>query len=249
VNRAFLSRRPDESRRRRIERGTAGAAVLAVAVAGVLAVAAPPDAEQGQWQRLMYLHVPAAWTAFLAFGVVAVASAVQLCRADLRADRYAAAAAEAGVVTTGVTLVVGSVWARATWGTWWAWDPRLVSTAGLFLSYLACLGVRGCTDQPRRAARWAAIIGLLGFAEVPVVYMSVRWWRTLHQQPTFLAAGGGSAPIAGGMLLALVASLVAFLLALCWWLLYRVRRLEAAALSDALATPISLAGGPRAARR
>lgn len=230
-----MSERRDESRRRRVERAVGLAALLTAGVAVALAVLAPPDAVQGQWQRLMYVHVPAAWTAFTAFAVVALASAVQLCRVDLRADRYAAATAEAGVVATGLTLIVGSIWGRATWGTWWAWDPRLVSTAGLFLTYLGCLGVRGCTDQPRRAARWAAVVGLVGFTEVPVVYLSVRWWRTLHQQPTFLAPGGGAPPIDSRMAAALAAAVLAFLLGLVWWVLYRVRRLELTAMSDALA--------------
>jgi heme exporter protein C len=200
----------------------------------VLAVAAPPDAVQGQWQRLMYLHVPAAWTGFLAFAIVAGAGAVQLFRSDLRADRYALAATEAGVAATGLTLASGSLWGHATWGTWWAWDPRLVTTAGLFLTYLGCLGVRGLTADPRRAARLAAVWGLIGSVEVPVVYLSVRWWRTLHQQPTFLAPGGGPPQIDPAMAAALAAAVVAFQLTLLWWLLHRVRRLELCALCATL---------------
>lgn len=199
------------------------AALMAVSVAGILAAMAPPDQMQGDWERLMYLHVPTAWTAFVAFGVVAMCSAGYLISRQDRWDRCAAAAGEVGLACTALTLAVGAVWAHAVWGTWWAWDPRLVSTATLLCVYLAHAGVRALSPLPARAARLAAMIGIVGFADVPIVYFSVRWWRSLHQQQTFLAPDGGPPPIDAAMMRALSASLVAVLLVAAWAFLRRLR--------------------------
>lgn len=148
---------------------------------------APTDAVQGSAQRLMYLHVPAAWTGYLAFAVVLVASLGYLLRPELRFDRYAAAAAEVGVAATAVAIAAGSVWGRAVWGVWWAWDPRLVSTALLLIVYIGYLAVRRLGDDAHRNARRAAAVGIAAFGLVPVVHFSVVWWRSLHQPATLLA--------------------------------------------------------------
>lgn len=187
----------------------AAAGVGATMVLGL--VIAPPDAVQGQAQRLMYLHVPAAWLAYAAFGVTLVASAYYLLRRDLRADRLAQAAAELGVGMTALTIVMGSLWAKPIWGVWWAWDARVITTVILLLIYIGYLGVRGLSDEPHLNARRSAVIGILGFLDVPVVHFSVLWWRTLHQPPT-LATPSGSPPIAAIMLVTLLTSLVAFTL-------------------------------------
>jgi heme exporter protein C len=179
-----------------------GSAVIAV-------VLAPADAVQGQWQRLMYLHVPAAWLAYLCFAGVLVASCFQLRRPASRLPaRWGRAAAELGVAATGVTLLAGSIWGHAVWGVWWAWDARLVSTAVMFLVYLAYLALRWTDGRlPGRAATW---VGVIGFAIVPVVHFSVIWFTTLHQQATLLAPPTKAPPIDPRMAVALGLSVLAF---------------------------------------
>jgi heme exporter protein C len=158
--------------------------VAVVALAGAQAfgfLASPPDRDMGHLQKIMYVHVPAAWIAMIAFFAVFVASLLYLWRRQQRYDLFAAAAAEVGLVLTGLTLALGSIWGRPTWGVWWTWDPRLTSTAILFMIYAGYVALRGFTDEPERRARWSAAIGILAFLNVPIVYMSVRWWRSLHQ--------------------------------------------------------------------
>ena len=201
----------------------AGAAVAALLVLGLWI--APEDAVQGQAQRLMYLHVPAAWVAYLAFAVVLVASVGYLWRRNLRWDAHAQAAAELGAGLTALTLALGSLWGRPVWGVWWAWDPRLVSTAVLFLVYVGYLGIRGLSADRHVNARRAAVIGVLGFVEVPIVHFSVLWWRSLHQPPTLLQPN--AAPIAAPMLAALVTGLLAFTLLAVWVYLRRLDQLTA----------------------
>ena len=166
----------------------------ALALAGVATlvwmalVVAPPDAVQGDAQRLMYLHVPAAWLAYLAYFVTAVASALYLIpkTRSLRWDALAGSSAEIGVVFTALTIVNGSLWARPVWGIWWTWDARLVTTAVLFFLYLGYLALRRVPGAAQVRARRSAIVAIIAFADVPVVHLSVIWWRTLHQQPTVL---------------------------------------------------------------
>jgi heme exporter protein C len=141
----------------------------------------PPDRDMGHLQKIMYVHVPAAWTSMIAFFLVFVSSLLYLGRRDERYDLFAAAAAEVGVIMTALTLVLGSIWGRPTWGVWWTWDPRLTTTAILFTIYAGYLALRAFVEEPERRARWSAAIGILAFLNVPIVYMSVRWWRTLHQ--------------------------------------------------------------------
>jgi heme exporter protein C len=218
----------------------AAAAVTAVA-AGVLGlVIAPPDGVQGEAQRLMYVHVPAAWLAYLSFTVVLVASVAYLVRRDPRWDRRAQAAAELGVGMTALTLALGSLWGRPVWGTWWVWDPRLVTTAVLLLVYLGYLSVRGLSDDRAAGARRAAAVGIIGFVDIPVVHFSVVWWRTLHQPPTLLSPD--PAPIDPRMLAALLTALLAFTLAGLWVVR---RRLRALAAADAEATVPAAVPGQR----
>lgn len=214
------------SRRRRGRAGRAlglAALVWAAALLVMGLLVAPPDAVQGQSQRLMYLHVPAAWTAFAAFGVVAACSLAQLLGGGRRTWAVAGAAAELGVAMTGLTLAEGSIWGHATWGVWWAWDPRLVSTAVLFLAYVVYLAGRSLADADPSARRRVAVVGAASAVLVPVVHFSVLWWRSLHQPPTLLAPSLHP-PIAPVMLAALLVGVVAFSLAGGW---YVVRRTEA----------------------
>jgi heme exporter protein C len=160
------------------------AALVVLALFGLWG--APPDAVQGDAQRLMYLHVPAAWVAYLAFGVTAIASALWLWprTRSMVWDRIAGASAELGVVFTALTLVLGSLWGRPVWGVWWAWDARLVTTAVLLFLYLGYLALRRVPAAPEARAKRCAIAALIAFVDVPIVHFSVTWWRTLHQQAT-----------------------------------------------------------------
>lgn len=162
--------------------GAALTLMLIGSAIGLFVVAA--DAEQGEVQRLMYVHVPAAWTAFVAFFLVFIGSVLYLVQRDHRADRFAAACAEVGVVFIALTLATGMLWGKPTWGVWWTWDPRLTTTALLLAVFVGYLAIRGFSDDPDRRARWSAVVGILGFIQVPIVYLSVVWWRTLHQPPS-----------------------------------------------------------------
>ncbi len=160
--------------------GIAGLVLLAAAQAyGVLT--SPPDRDMGHLQKIMYVHVPVAWNAMLAFLVVALASLRYLWKGRLADDLLAASAAEVGMLLTGLTLAAGMIWGKPTWGIWWTWEPRLTSTAVLFFMFVAYLILRSFVDDAERRAQWSAVVGLLGALNVPIVYMSVRWWRTLHQ--------------------------------------------------------------------
>lgn len=212
------------------------AALVAAAAAAVLGLGvAPPDRVQGQAQRLMYVHVPSAWTAYCAFGVVALASLVVLLgKGGRRWDAAARAGAELGVGMTALTIVEGSLWGHSAWGVWWTWDPRLVTTALLLVIYLGYLAVRALPGPRLVARRRAAIAGLVCVAWIPVVHMSVLWWRSLHQPPTLLRPDL-NAPIAAPMLVALLVALVAFMLGGAWFVLHRVDQL--APQSRPLAVP------------
>ncbi len=204
----------------------AAAALLAVGIAA--AMLAPPDRFQGNLQRLMYVHVPAAWLAYLAFGVTLVGSAGWLWRRTPGWDRLAAAAAELGVVFTGLTLVLGSIWGKPVWGVWWTWDPRLVTTALLFFVYLGYLALRRAIVDREARARRSAVLGVVAFVQVPIVHLSVVWWRSLHQPPTVLRPGDPT--IDHRMLAALLLNVVAF--TALFALLLR-RRVELASLEEA----------------
>ena len=171
------------------------AVVAFVAVAAAVSVGlfvVPPDRLQGQVQRIMYVHVPSAWIAYLAFFVTFVASIRYLWRKDLGADRLAASSAEIGLVFTGVAIATGAIWGKATWGVWWDWDPRLTTTALLFLIFAGYVLVRASVVDRVARARACAVIGIVGFANVPIVHFSVLWWRSLHQPPTVIRPGDPS---------------------------------------------------------
>jgi heme exporter protein C len=211
------------------------AALIALAASAVVSLAVvPPDAEQGNVQRLMYIHVPAAWLAYLSFTVVFVASIAYLKTKRTRWDRLAAASAEVGVLFTALTIVLGSLWGKPVWGTWWTWDPRLTTTAILLLIYVGYLAVRRLPDNPARRARWAAVVGIVGFVDIPIVQLSVVWWRGLHQGPSVrLLQAPTIAPV---MLAALLVGVLAFTLTYLYLVVLRLRvgRLEERVLAEAL---------------
>jgi heme exporter protein C len=196
-------------------------ALLAVLVGLYLAlVYVPPDTLQGDVQRIMYIHVPTAWVAFFAFFVVFLASIVYLWKRLPEADRLAYASAEIGVLFTALTLIDGSIWGKPTWGTWWTWDARLTTTAILFVIYVGYLMLRSFVDEPERRARFSALVGIVGFIDVPIIYLSVLWFRTLHQPPS-IQRGGASMPDA--MLFTLLFNFGAYTLVYLFFLVKRVR--------------------------
>lgn len=142
---------------------------------------APPDRMMGDVYRILFVHVPSAWMAMLLFFLSFVGSLLYLLRRKMRWDRLANSAAEIGVVLTGLALALGSIWGRPTWGVWWTWDPRLTTTALLFIMYAGYLIMRQLLDDPEKRAKFSSVLGLLIFLNVPIVYLSVRWWRSLHQ--------------------------------------------------------------------
>jgi len=202
----------------------AGAAILAAfVVAQVVGVMiSPAEAGMGHLQKIMYVHVPAAWSAFLAFGLVFAFSIAYLLQRKESQDLLAASAAEVGVVLTGLTLALGSIWGKPTWGVWWTWDPRLTSTAVLFVIFVGYLALRAFVEDSQQRARWAAAVGILGFLNVPIVYMSVRWWRTLHQPSSSPATV--DAPYVWGLRMNAVA--FAILAGYLIWRRYQVARVE-----------------------
>jgi heme exporter protein C len=207
-------------------------ALLAVMVGLYLAFFyAPPDALQGDVQRIMYVHVPTAWVAFFAFFVVFLASIVYLWKRLPEADRLAYASAEIGVLFTALTLIDGSIWGKPTWGTWWTWDARLTTTAILFVIYVGYLMLRSFIDEPERRARLSALVGIVGFIDVPIIYMSVLWFRTLHQPPS-IQRGGASMPDA--MLFTLLFNFGAYTLVYLFFLVKRVRIESLQAILDTL---------------
>ena len=193
-------------------------ALVAMLVGSYVGLAVvPADAAQGNVQRLMYVHVPAAWLAFLAFFVVFVMSVLYLIQRDERWDRVAASSAEIGVVFTVVTLLLGMMWGKPTWGVYWTWDPRLTTTAILLSIYVGYGALRSFADDGEKRARWSAIVGVIGFANVPIVYMSVTWWRTLHQPPS------SPRSVAPDILWTLMLNLAAFTLVYLYLMVRRVR--------------------------
>jgi heme exporter protein C len=202
--------------------------MLTALVAGLVV---PPDAVQGDLQRIMYVHVPSAWLAYLAFAVTLIASVAYLVTKRLEWDRRAGASAEVGVVFTGLALATGMIWGKPVWGVWWTWDARLVLTAAMFFVYLAYLALRRSVDDPVVRGRRTAVFGIVAALQIPLVHFSVIWWRSLHQPPTVLRPG--EPQIDPPLLFALVMAVVAF--TVLYAALTR-RRVELAAAEDRLLT-------------
>ena len=168
---------------------------------------APEDLAQGPVQRVFYPHVGSAWVAALAFFVVFVSSIAYLVTRDLKWDSRAAASAEVGLLFTSGTLVLGMIWGKSFWGTYWTWDPRLTSVLVLWLLYLAYTALRAYVAEPTRRARFSSVLGIVAFLDVPIIYFSVKWWRTQHPQ---LVIEGGKAAMPTPMLQTLIFGTVAF---------------------------------------
>lgn len=174
--------------------GLIAAALIAVGL--TLGWAAPPDYQQGETVRIMFIHVPAAWLGSFAYLCLGGASFISLIFRHTLADMAAVACAPLGAAFTALALVTGSLWGRPMWGTWWVWDARLTSVLVLFLFYLGYLALRAALDDETKAARAAAILALVGLINLPVVHYSVVWWNSLHQGASvFRAEGSALAPV------------------------------------------------------
>jgi len=189
----------------------------------------PTESTMGVVQRIFYIHVPAAWVAFMAFGIVALVSAIYLWLGDDRLDMAAASAAEGGLFFTAVVLVTGPLWGKVAWGTWWSWEPRLTFTLLLFFLYLGYFLVRKATTNPEQGKKFAAVVGIVGAADIPLIHISVKWLRSLHPEPVVMNPDGPT--LDSQMLITLFVSLGAFTLLFAGLFLarYAVARLDYAA--------------------
>jgi len=206
-------------------------ALVAVVAASLNALfLVPADVNQGDAQRIMYVHVPSAWLGYLSFGVTALAGIGYLWKRDLRLDAIAVAGAEIGVMFTAFAIWGGMMWGKPVWGVFWQWeDPRLTTTALLLALYLGYLLFRRLTDDPHRRAARAAVVGIVAAVDIPIVHFSVEWWRGLHQGPTFGSPDKLLHPAAPALfVIALVGMVVAFTLAWAWLMIrrYQLARIE-----------------------
>lgn len=157
-----------------------GVALLAVGSYIGLFVA-PTESYMGDVYRIMYVHVPTAWNALLAFTFAFGAALAFLLRADLRWDARHEAGLEVGTALAGLLCLQGAIWAKPTWGVWWDWDPRLTTTAVMFFAFVGILALRRFVEDPVKRATWSAVATIVAYVDVPIVYFSVRWWNSLHQ--------------------------------------------------------------------
>ena len=226
------------------EKAALGAVALMVLAGAAIFFYAPTDYLQGVVQRIFYLHVSSAIAAYGCFAVVLVGGIVYLRKETPEADRVARAGAVVGVVFTTITLVMGMLWAKPIWGTFWTWDARLTSTLVLWIIYAGYLLVRRMADPGRQAARLAAVVGIFGFIDVPIVHFSVTWWRTQHPGP--IVVNDALPPeMLGTFLFTLACTLV--LAAVFIGIRYRIETLLDAKLHTSAPAPIIPAGEPEAA--
>jgi heme exporter protein C len=220
------------------------AAVLTLAVGLFWSlIVAPPDYQQGDTVRIMYVHVPAAWMALSVYLFVAVASAVALVWRHPLAEVGARAAAPIGAAFTFVCLATGSLWGRPMWGTWWVWDARLTSVLILFFLYLGYIALANAFDDPSRGGRAAAVLALVGVVNLPIIKFSVDWWNTLHQPASVMRIGGPRIDVS--MLAPLLIMALGFTLLFAVLLMVRMRT----ALNERKAMALRLnAGAMRAPR-
>jgi heme exporter protein C len=172
---------------------------------------APPEAMMGDVYRIIYVHVPSAWMALVAFTTCFVASLVYLLKGSFAADALAEAAAEVGVLFATLLLITGSLWGRPTWGVYWTWDPRLTTAAIMWLAFTGYLALRRFVDVPEKRATWASVVAIIIFVDIPIVWFSVKWWNSLHQLQS------SPKTVDSPMVLALRMNAFAFLAVLVWF--------------------------------
>jgi heme exporter protein C len=204
--------------------GWFGAAAAVCIIIGLYMglVTSPPDYYQGEVVRIMYVHVPFAKTSLLGYTVLFGASLWYLWKQDPVVDNMAHAAAGIGIFFTAGALITGSIWAKPTWNTWWTWDARLVSFTILLLILIGYVMLRTFIDDKEKEARYAAVLAIVGFVDLPIVYFSVEWWRTLHQ-PLSVSPRGLS--ISGAMLLPLIFMAIGFSLLFVYMVMVRTQML------------------------
>jgi heme exporter protein C len=219
-----------------------GGASLFVLAAGLVwsLLLAPPDYQQGESVRIMFIHVPAAWMALSVYLFVATASAVALVWRHPLAEIAAQAAAPIGAAFTLVCLVTGSLWGRPMWGTWWVWDARLTSVLVLFFLYLGYIALVNAFDDTSRGARAGSLLALVGVVNLPIIKFSVDWWNTLHQSASVVRLGGPAIDVS--LLIPLLVMALGFGLLFGWLLLLRMRT----ALNERKARALRLYGGAAA---
>jgi heme exporter protein C len=178
---------------------------LMIAALYLIFMYVPTEKNMGDVQRIFYFHVPLAWVSFLAFFVVFVCSILYLWKRDVKWDVTARASAEVGVIFTTLVLITGPIWAKAVWGVWWTWDARLTATLVLWIIYIAYMLVRRYATEESKGARFAAVLGIVGFIDVPVVFLAIQLWRTQHPGPVVFEGG-----LTSSMLLTLSVSIAAF---------------------------------------
>jgi heme exporter protein C len=208
-------------------------AISAVAMAAALFVVflvVPREAVMGDLQRIFYFHVSCAWVGYLALLVGFVGSLLFLLQRKLRWDRLGLCAVELGLVFMTGAIITGSIWAKASWGVWWTWEPRLTTSAVLWAIYASYLTLRRALEDEGRRARVSAVYGVLGFVSVPINFMAIRWWRTVHP----LVFEGGGANLSPAMLATLIVSVVTFTLLFATLLTYRLRLERMSALIQQL---------------
>lgn len=198
--------------------------ILAVLGMYMAVLYAPEERTMSHAQRIFYVHVPAAWVGFLAFGVVFVCSIGFLWTRRRSFDLAAHASTEIGVVFTTLAIVSGSVWGRAAWGTWWTWDPRLTTTFMLWFIYVVSLMVRAYGGSGSQSGRFAAVLGILGFLDIPLIHLSVVWWRSMHPLPVVVRSEGFGSGLHPAMLQALLVNVAAF--TLLYVALFGIRRAQ-----------------------
>lgn len=198
---------------------------------GLIYVYAPLEATMGVVQKIFYIHLPLAWWSFVSFFVVFVASVVYVRTRAARWDHLAAAAAEVGVLCSGLALVTGSLWARHSWGVWWTWDPRLTTTLIMWFVYAGYLVLRTLDVPPARRGMICAVVGIVAFIDVPLVFVSARLWRSIH--PAVFAARGGGLDEA--MKVTVMACVAAFGFVWAALVLARKEQMDMAGRVDALA--------------
>jgi heme exporter protein C len=200
--------------------GWASGLLIVAGLYGAL-VLAPPDYQQGDGFRIIYVHAPSAWMSLMVYTTMAVAAAVGLIWRMKVAHAVAASCAPIGASFTFAALATGSLWGAPMWGTWWQWDPRLTSELILLFLYLGYMGLRGSIEDPQRADRSSAVLAVVGIVNVPIIHYSVTWWNSLHQAPTVMRLGRPAMPPA--MLIPLLIMLLAFTLFFVAVLLVRLR--------------------------
>jgi heme exporter protein C len=201
---------------------------------------APQEATMGEVQRIFYFHAPSAWTAGTAYFIVFIGSVIYLWKRTPWADELAHASGEVGFVFMSTVLVTGPLWAKPVWGIWWTWDARLTLTFVLWLLFVSYLMLRAYVSNPGRAAVLAAVVGIIGFVDVPVDYMAIRWWRTQHPQPVL--AGGENSGLDPRMLLTFFVCVGALHCLLSYLLRQRLRMMRTQRRISTLRRALALRG-------